>query len=88
MNLCCVFLGLNGAVNGSWVCPPTTLSGSFPASSAPVQASTKSTKSPDHMGTENSPIDVVEKPIQKTKEKARLSLEFFLTLKAWTNCML
>lgn len=82
------FLGLNGAVNGSGVCPPTTLSGSFPASSALVQASTKPTKSPDHTGTENSPVGVMEKPTQKTKEKASLLLEFYLILKAWTNCML
>lgn len=70
-----LFLGVNGAVNGSGVCPPTTLSGSFPASSAPVQAVTKPTKSPDSCNshrtrTENNPVEVMEKPIQKPKEKA------------------
>lgn len=69
------FLGVNGAVNGSGVCPPTTLSGSFPASSAPVQTATKPTKSPDssnshRSSTETSPVEVMEKPIQKPKEKA------------------
>lgn len=70
-------LGVNGAVNGSGVCPPTTLSGNFPASSAPVQTATKPTKSPDssnsqRTSTENSPVEVMEKPIQKPKEKASL----------------
>lgn len=62
-------------MNGSGAFPPTTLSGSFPASSAPVQASTKPAKSPDssnshRIPTESSPVEVMEKPIQKTKEKA------------------
>lgn len=62
-------------MNGSGAFPPTTLSGSFPASSAPVQASTKPAKSPDtsnshRIPTETSPVEVMEKPIQKTKEKA------------------
>lgn len=62
-------------MNGSGACPPTTLSGTFPASSTPVQASTRPTKSPDSSNSqrtpcENSPVEVMEKPIQKTKEKA------------------
>lgn len=75
MNLFGVFLGVNGAVNGSGVCPPTTLSGSFPASSAPVQTVTKPTKSPDssnshRASTENCSVEMMEKPIPKPKEKA------------------
>lgn len=69
-----MFLGVNGAVNGSGVCPPTTQSGSFPASPAPVQASTKPTKNSDpsnshRTSTQNNPVEFVEKPVQKTKEK-------------------
>lgn len=75
MSLVFFFLGMNGAVNGSGVCPPTTLSGSFPASSAPVQTVTKPTKSPDssnsrRTSTENSPVEVKEKSTQKPKDKA------------------
>lgn len=66
---------MNGAVNGGGVCPPTTLSGGFPASFAPVQTVTKPTKSPDssnshRTGADNSPVEVMEKPTQKPKEKA------------------
>ncbi|XP_026234228.1 bromodomain adjacent to zinc finger domain protein 2B isoform X5 [Anabas testudineus] len=66
--------GVNGAVNGSGVCPPTTQSGSFSAGSASVQASTKATKNSDTTNThlsspQNNPAEVVEKPIQKPKEK-------------------
>lgn len=71
-----MFLGVNGAVNGSGVCPPTTQSGSFPASPTPVQASTKPTKNSDSSNsqrnsTESNPAESVEKPLQKTKEKVR-----------------
>ncbi|XP_019935622.2 bromodomain adjacent to zinc finger domain protein 2B isoform X8 [Paralichthys olivaceus] len=66
--------GVNGAVNGSGVCPPTTQSGSFSASPAPVQASTKSTKTsnPSHShrsSPHKNPAELVVKPIQKQKEK-------------------
>lgn len=66
---------MNGAVNGSGLCPPTTLSGGFPASCAPVQTVTRPTKSPDssnshRTSTENSSAEVMEKPNQKPKEKA------------------
>ncbi|KAG7222327.1 hypothetical protein INR49_026753, partial [Caranx melampygus] len=67
--------GVNGAVNGSGVRPPTTQSGSFSASPAPVQASTKPTKnsnpSNSHRSSpQNNPApESVEKPSQKTKEK-------------------
>ncbi|KAI3377510.1 hypothetical protein L3Q82_008683, partial [Scortum barcoo] len=66
--------GVNGAVNGSGVCPPTTQSGSFSASPAPVQASTKPPKNSDpsishRSSPQNNPAELVEKPIQKTKEK-------------------
>ena len=37
--ICFVLLGVTGAVSGSGVFPPTTQSGSFTASPAPVQAS-------------------------------------------------
>ncbi|XP_034435372.1 bromodomain adjacent to zinc finger domain protein 2B isoform X14 [Hippoglossus hippoglossus] len=66
--------GVNGAVNGSGVFPPTTQSGSFSVSPASVQASTKSTKysnlSNSHRSSpHNNPAGLVEKPIQKSKEK-------------------
>lgn len=69
-----MFLGVNGAVNGSAACPPTTQSGSFPTSPPPVQASTKASKNSDpsdshHTSIQNNPAEVVEKPIQKNKEK-------------------
>lgn len=69
-----MFLGVNGAVNGSGICPPNTQSGSFPASPAPVQAPTKPTQNSDssnshRTSTENNPADSAEKPIHKTKEK-------------------
>lgn len=69
------FSGVNGAVNGGGLCPPTTLSGGFPTSSAPVQTVTKLTKSPDSSNShrtsaENSPVEVMEKPTHKPKEKA------------------
>lgn len=77
--ICFVFLGVNGAVNGSGVCPPTTQSGSFSAGSASVQASTKATKNSDTTNThlsspQNNPAEVVEKPIQKPKEKVSISV--------------
>ncbi|KAF3832814.1 hypothetical protein F7725_026479 [Dissostichus mawsoni] len=66
--------GVNGAVNGSGVCPPTTQSGSFSASPAPVQASSKPTKNSNPSNSHRSspqskPAELVEKPIHKTKEK-------------------
>ncbi|XP_037646570.1 bromodomain adjacent to zinc finger domain protein 2B isoform X8 [Sebastes umbrosus] len=66
--------GVNGAVNGSGVCPPTTQSGSFSASPAPVQASTKPTKNTDPSNSHRSspqsnPAELVGRPIHKTKEK-------------------
>ncbi|XP_062235986.1 bromodomain adjacent to zinc finger domain protein 2B isoform X4 [Platichthys flesus] len=66
--------GLNGAVNGSGVFPPTTQSGSFSQSPAPVQSSTKSTKysnlSNSHRSSpHNNPAELIMKPIQKLKEK-------------------
>ncbi|XP_068435318.1 bromodomain adjacent to zinc finger domain protein 2B isoform X4 [Clinocottus analis] len=66
--------GVNGAVNGSGGCPPTTQSGSFSASPAPVQASTKPTKNADPSNSHRSspqsnPAEVVDKPIYKPKEK-------------------
>ncbi|XP_028999249.1 bromodomain adjacent to zinc finger domain protein 2B isoform X4 [Betta splendens] len=66
--------GLNGAVNGSGVCPPTTQSGSFSANPASVQAPTKPTKTSDTTNThrsspQNNPAELVEKTIQKPKEK-------------------
>lgn len=72
--VCLLSVGVNGAVNGSNVCPPTTQSGNLPASPAPVQASTKPTKNSDpsnshRTGTQNNPVELAEKPIQKPKEK-------------------
>ncbi|KAF0042972.1 hypothetical protein F2P81_004309 [Scophthalmus maximus] len=66
--------GVNGAVNGSGVCPPTTQSGSFSASPTPVQASTKPTKNSNPSNShrcspQSNPAELVEKPIQKPKEK-------------------
>ncbi|XP_067352190.1 bromodomain adjacent to zinc finger domain protein 2B isoform X7 [Channa argus] len=65
--------GVNGAVNGSGVCPPTTQSGNFSASPAPVQATTKPTKNSDpttrRSSPQNNPGDLVAKPTQKSKEK-------------------
>lgn len=77
--ICFVFLGLNGAVNGSGVCPPTTQSGSFSASPASVPASTKPTKNSDTTNThrsspQNNPAELVEKPIQKPKEKVSIGI--------------
>lgn len=69
-----VFPGVNGAVNGSGACPPTTQSGSFSANPAPVQASKKPTKNSDPSNShrsspQNNPAELVEKTIQKPKEK-------------------
>ncbi|KAK2853858.1 hypothetical protein Q5P01_006519 [Channa striata] len=65
--------GVNGAVNGSGVCPPTTQSGSFSASPAPVQATTKPTKNSEptthRSSPQNNPGELVGKPTQKPKEK-------------------
>ncbi|KAK5915542.1 hypothetical protein CesoFtcFv8_001124 [Champsocephalus esox] len=66
--------GVNGAVNGSGVCPPTTQSGSFSASPAAVQASSKPTKNSNPSNSHRSspqskPAELVEKLIHKTKEK-------------------
>ncbi|KAJ4947915.1 hypothetical protein JOQ06_009944 [Pogonophryne albipinna] len=66
--------GVNGAVNGSGVCPPTTQSGSFSASPAPLQASSKPIKNSNPSNSHRSspqskPAELVEKPIHKTKEK-------------------
>lgn len=72
-------LGLNGAVNGSGICPPTTQPGSFSASLASVQTSTKATKNSDttntrHSSPQNNPAEMVEKPIQKPKEKVSIGV--------------
>ncbi|XP_035485025.1 bromodomain adjacent to zinc finger domain protein 2B isoform X4 [Scophthalmus maximus] len=66
--------GVNGAVNGSGVCPPTTQPGSFSASPTPVQALTKPTKNSNPSNShrcspQSNPAELVEKPIQKPKEK-------------------
>ncbi|XP_061131934.1 bromodomain adjacent to zinc finger domain protein 2B isoform X2 [Syngnathus typhle] len=63
--------GVNGAVNGSSVCPPTTQPGTFRASPTPVQASTNLTKKaePSNSPCQNSPAKMVEKPTLKTKER-------------------
>lgn len=66
--------GVNGAVNGSGVCAPTTQSGSYSASPTPVQASTKPTKNSDasnihRSSPQNNPAELVEKTIAKPKEK-------------------
>lgn len=76
-----VFLGLNGAVNGSGVCPPTTQPGSFSANQASVQASAKPTKASDAANThrsspQNNPAELVEKPILKPKEKVSIGCLF------------
>ncbi|MEQ2171490.1 hypothetical protein GOODEAATRI_011218, partial [Goodea atripinnis] len=68
---------VNGAVNGSGVCPPTTQSGSYSASPNTVQASTKPTKNSDpsniHRSSPQShPAELVEKMIVKPKEKVSL----------------
>lgn len=65
--------GMNGAVNGSLVSPPSTQSGSFSSSPAPVQTSAKPTKNSEPSNSHrsspsNKPADLVEK-IQKPKEK-------------------
>lgn len=80
-----MFLGVNGAVNGSGVCPPTTQSGSFSVSPAPVKASSKPTKNADPSNSHrssppNNPAESVEKAIQKTKEKVS-PVSFCLSLK-------
>lgn len=69
-----VLPGVNGAVNGSGVCPPTTQSGSYSASPTPVQAPTKPTRNSDpsnihRSSPENNPSELVEKTIVKPKEK-------------------
>lgn len=66
--------GVNGAVNGSGVCAPTTQSGSYSASPTPVQASAKPTKNSDgsnihRSSPKNNPAELVEKTIAKPKEK-------------------
>ncbi|KAF7212310.1 bromodomain adjacent to zinc finger domain protein 2B isoform X3 [Nothobranchius furzeri] len=66
--------GVNGAVNGSGVCPPTTQSGSYSASPAPVQALTKPTKNSEPSNShrnspQNNPTETVEKTVVKPKEK-------------------
>ncbi|XP_071771100.2 bromodomain adjacent to zinc finger domain protein 2B isoform X2 [Centroberyx gerrardi] len=68
--------GVNGAVNGSGVSPPTTQAGSYSVSPAPIQASTKPTKNSDPSNShrsspQNNPADVVEKQLQKPKDKPR-----------------
>ncbi|XP_020794600.2 bromodomain adjacent to zinc finger domain protein 2B isoform X15 [Boleophthalmus pectinirostris] len=65
--------GMNGAVNGSVVCPPSTQSGSFSPSPAPVQTSAKPTKHSDPSNSHRSspstkPAGPAEKT-HKTKEK-------------------
>lgn len=76
-----MFSGVNGAVNGSGVCPATTQSGSFSANAAPVQASSKPTKNSDptnnlHSSPQNNPVELVEKTIQKPKEKVSAEITF------------
>nr|XP_020463260.1 bromodomain adjacent to zinc finger domain protein 2B-like isoform X2 [Monopterus albus] len=66
--------GMNGAVNGSGVCPSTTQSGSFSANLAPVQALAKPTKNSDPSNShrsspKNNTAELVEKPVQKPIEK-------------------
>lgn len=75
-----VFLGVNGAVNGSGACPPVTQSGSFSASPAPVQAPTKPTKNSDPANSQrrspqNNPTEMVEKTTQKPKEKVSAEIK-------------
>lgn len=69
-----VLAGVNGAVNGSGVCPPTTQSGSYSASPTPVQAPTKPNKNSDpsnihRSSPHNNPAELVEKTTVKPKEK-------------------
>ncbi|XP_028290640.1 bromodomain adjacent to zinc finger domain protein 2B-like isoform X12 [Gouania willdenowi] len=63
--------GVNGAVNGSGACPPSTQSGSFSTSPAPVQAPSKPTKnSNSHRSSpQNNTTEPKEKTTQKPKEK-------------------
>lgn len=66
--------GLNGAVNGSAACPPTTQSGSFPITPPPVQVANKASKNSEpsnsHLtSTQHNPAEVAEKPTLKNKEK-------------------
>lgn len=61
-------------MNGSAACPPTTQPGSFPISPPPVQLANKASKNSEpsnsHLtSTQHNPAEVVEKPIQKNKEK-------------------
>ncbi|KAK7913182.1 hypothetical protein WMY93_013393 [Mugilogobius chulae] len=66
--------GMNGAVNGSVVCPPSTQSGSFSSSPAPVQTSAKPTKNiePPNSHRSSPPLNKPAGPTEKThktKEK-------------------
>ncbi|XP_072321870.1 bromodomain adjacent to zinc finger domain protein 2B isoform X12 [Eucyclogobius newberryi] len=64
--------GINGAVNGSVVYPPSTQSGSFSSSPAPVQISAKPTRNSEppnsHHSSSSKPAGSTEKT-HKTKEK-------------------
>ncbi|KAM3876584.1 bromodomain adjacent to zinc finger domain protein 2B [Diretmus argenteus] len=66
--------GVNGAVNGSGVSPPTTQAGSYSVSPAPIQTSTKPAKNPDHSNSHRSSpqtnsADVPHKPKDKKPRK-------------------
>ncbi|XP_058486337.1 bromodomain adjacent to zinc finger domain protein 2B [Solea solea] len=66
--------GVNGAVNGSGICPPSTQPSSFSTSPAPVQASSKTTKNSNPANShcsspQSNPAELAEKPIEKPKEK-------------------
>lgn len=73
-HVCCGPTGLNGAVNGSAACPPTSQSGSFPISPPPVQVANKTAKTSEpsnsHLPTtQHNPAEAADKPVPKTKEK-------------------
>lgn len=77
-------VGLNGAVNGSAACPPTTQSGSFTISPPPVQLASKASQNSEpsnshHTSTQHHLAELAgEKPVQKNKEKvSRGKYRFF-----------
>nr|XP_057944861.1 bromodomain adjacent to zinc finger domain protein 2B isoform X3 [Doryrhamphus excisus] len=65
--------GVNGAVNGSGICPPTTQQGSFLESNTPAQTSTSLTKKaePSSSPCQNSPAKIVEKNTPKNERRQR-----------------
>lgn len=84
----CFAIGLNGAVNGSAACPPTTQPGSFPISPPPVQVANKTAKTSEpsnsHLTSpQHNPAEVVEKPIQKNKEKVGSEMTASYELDKW-----